>query len=424
MWFLAAKAAAPPVTHGSALGRGPLARSARRLAKDLVQFARSDRADFRSAGDVLLVVESENQRRVLEPIARELGREITPASARVGWREQRRLTARAVALCRALDAELRAAQAPLPLAEQAWYALARDAAHAFGYARALLATGRWTSAAIGSTHGPVARALAIAAREVGIPSIYVPHAPVLSDAEIVDLPVDYAALRGPGEVEHYASFGVEPQRLAVAGDPSIARAPELPVLRPDGTAVFAPSPDPADCLSQMIAVIKEATSETITVSPHPRSDLRSLRAISPASWTFWPRRTIELLEQGPPVVLQHSSGVALEALQLGIPVVELSCESGDPVYPFIREPHVTKVVTPDELRAALDGARSATASARDALVQWAGHWVARTGAEAAARVAGLLRHARSAGPGETPIWDAWSSPVRSARGPEVGNQRL
>ena len=66
-----------------------------------------------------------------------------------------------------------------------------------------------------------ARALVLAAREAGIATVYIPHAPVISDARLVDLPVDYAGLRGPAEVDHYESLGAPGKRLTVVGNPAM-----------------------------------------------------------------------------------------------------------------------------------------------------------------------------------------------------------
>ena len=68
----------------------------------------------------------------------------------------------------------------------------------------------------------------LAAREAGIATVYIPHAPVISDARLVDLPVDYAGLRGPAEVDHYEALGAPGERLAVVGNAALSeRDPEL-----------------------------------------------------------------------------------------------------------------------------------------------------------------------------------------------------
>jgi len=409
MWLLAAKLEPRSGAEGHVPQAGRTASAARRLAKDLRQRARPTRPDFFSGGDVLFVVESENQRRVLAPVAASLGATMRPVAGAVAWREQRRLSAHALCLARELSADLSAAGAAPPIAARTWYAFARDAGHAFGYARALFREGTIRAAAVASTHGGPPRALVAAAREAGVPSVYTPHAPLLRDLEVIDLPVDYAALRGSGEVEHYAGFGVERRLLAVAGDPSMARPAEPPPLARGLDAVFAPSPDPQPRIAAMVAVIAAATSEPVTVSPHPRSDVDFLRQVMPHSWSVWQRRTLELLEQGPPVVVQHSSGVALEALQLGLPTVELTFPGGRPAYPFIREPYVVPASNSVELRAALEQAHTTDSSRRDELLKWARHWVARTGDDAAAHIGALIDEAKRVGPRAQPIWDAWAA---------------
>lgn len=409
MWLLAAKLEPRAGAEGHAPEGDRRMSAARRLAKDLSQRARRARPDFFSAGDALLVVESENHRRVLAPVAASLGATLDPATATVGWREQRRLSAHALRLTQELSASLSAAGAIPSLAAHTWQAVARDAAHAFGYARELLRAGTARAAVVASTHGGPARALVAAAREAGVASVYTPHAPLLRDLEVIDLPVDYAALRGLGEVDHYADFGVDRGLLTVAGDPSIARPPEPPSLAREMPPVFAPSPDPRPRIAALVEVIAASTSEPVTVSPHPRSDVGFLRQVMPRNWSVWQRRTLELLEQGPPLVVQHSSGVALEALQLALPTVELTFPGGRPAYPFIREPYVVPASNSDELRTALEQAHATGQSRRDELLTWARHWVDRTGDEAASRIGALVEDAKAAGPRSRPIWDAWAA---------------
>jgi hypothetical protein len=130
----------------------------------------------------------------------------------------------------------------------------------------------------------------------------------------------------------------------------------------------------------------------------------------PKEWRIFTGRTYDLLRAGPPVVVQHSSGVALEALHLGIPVIELSYPGKATLYPFIREPHVRFASTSAELSAA---AAAASAEARDAgrreaLVGWARKWASPTGAEAGERAVALVERAVAEGP-RGPIWDPWRS---------------
>jgi len=142
------------------------------------------------------------------------------------------------------------------------------------------------------------------------------------------------------------------------------------------------------------------------MSPHPRNDVKALRAAMPATWSVWEGRTLELLRRGPAAVVQRSSGVALEALQLGVPVVELSFPGDTPVYPFIREPFVHVAADAERLRERLRACRDTDPSRRSELVEWARHWVAAAGPDAVSRATAVVERAKGRGP-LGPIWDTW-----------------
>jgi hypothetical protein len=365
------------------------------------------RTPYYEAGDAVFACRSTNQARALRKPIAVLGIPHGIRNARPGWRALRSLGRQAQARGEELVQSIGRLPQGLSELDIAYGFLASAAM--FCRAEAAVTARNPRVVVIGSVHGLAHRALAVVARDHGIPSVYIPHAPVLTNAHLVDLPVDYAALRGPEEVDHYAHFGVDPGLLDVVGDTSIGRALKPPDLDLDRPAVFAPSPDPPHQLTAVISLIASATTEPIVLSPHPRSDVRFLRSIVPDSWSVWEERTLELLQAGPPLLIQHSSGVALEALQLGIPVIELAFPGRAPSYPFIRQPYVCSVSNTDDLAAALLNARGARDSERVAMMEWSRRWVASVGPDAAAAAVALIDHARTAGPRPTPIWDAWSS---------------
>jgi hypothetical protein len=364
------------------------------------------RTPFYEAGDAIVAVATVNQARALDPPLRQLGTRRRARSARPTWRRLRELSAqgrtRGKELVESVDRSLLPSEVdPLEFV----YAFHVGAAM-LALAERALTSREATVAVIGSPHGLPGRALAHVARERGIASVYIPHAPVLGDAELVDLPVDYAALRGPGELDHYTDFGVDRARLDVAGDTSIDGVLQPAVIDPDRPIVFAPSPDPPDQLEAMVALIAASTDDPVVVSPHPRSDVRSLRAVMPAAWSVWEGRTLDVLRQGPPVLIQRSSGVALEAMQLGVPVIELSFSGDTPGYPFIRDPFARFASDAEQLGQRLGESRNAEPAARAELAEWASKWVAAAGPEAASRAAAVIDRASAQGPLD-PIWDAW-----------------
>jgi hypothetical protein len=378
----------------------------RRLARDVIQRRARARHDFFGCGDALVVVESENQRRVLEPVVRALECSLAPAEAVVPWREARRLSRHAVGVADEFLAQVRRAGAELGMPLELYYQLARDGAHALGFARVLLRARSPRVAVIGSTHGRGPRALAAAAHEGGVPSVYVPHAPVVANRAVVDLPVDFAGLRGPAEVAFYGEAGVDAERLFVAGNPSLS-AEEVAAPDPGLAPVFAPLSD------EFVDVLAEAWPERLIVSPHPRSDVDALRARAPSAWEFWDGRTYDLLRKGPRAVVQHSSGVGLEALWAGVPVVELAVPGVPANYPALREPHVRAASDAPRLRELLLElpAEYATRESRLALRAWAEEWNAPVGEAAAARAADLVRDAGARGAFAAPIWDVLADPV-------------
>jgi hypothetical protein len=145
----------------------------------------------------------------------------------------------------------------------------------------------------------------------------------------------------------------------------------------------------------------------VLASPHPRADRDALRAILPKGWGLWDGRTFELLRRGPPALVQASSGVGLEGLQLGIPTIELAFPGEEPNYPYLRDRKVQTVSTADDLRDAVEAADRAGASERDEIRERARAWVCAAGDHAAEAGAQLVRRAAAEGVGAKPIWDAW-----------------
>ena len=181
------------------------------------------RTPFYEAGDVLLAFATVNQARaVREPVRRfgELGR---LRATRPSWRALRAHSRRGRMLGGELVDTLDESLLPPGLTTREIVYGCLVGAAMLSLAEAAVRARRPRVAVVSSAHGLAARALAMCAREQNLPSVYIPHAPALADAELADLPFDYAALRGRGEVEHYAGWGVDPGRLAVAGDPSIGR---------------------------------------------------------------------------------------------------------------------------------------------------------------------------------------------------------
>jgi hypothetical protein len=145
----------------------------------------------------------------------------------------------------------------------------------------------------------------------------------------------------------------------------------------------------------------------VIVSRHPNAKPEGASAF-PQQWSIHDGRTYDLLRQGPPVVVQQSSGVAVEAMQLGIPVIEMQFPGRPPTYPVIREPPVRFASSSQELK---DAVAASHADGRDPafrqrLIGWARGWSWPTGLEAGERMVVLVERALADGP-RGAIWPPW-----------------
>ena len=159
---------------------------------------------------------------------------------------------------------------------------------------------------------------------------YIPHAPTADNQIYRDLPSNYALIRGPEEVNIYRDLGAEPtDRLVVVGNPVIEGGSMS--NPPDSTdVVYAPSTHQIGVLQADIAVILEGCDYPIKVALHPLMDSSTYRDLLPGEWEVVSTSdTYSYLRQhGAKVVIQHGSGVALDALTLGVDVIDL-CHGGE-----------------------------------------------------------------------------------------------
>ena len=259
---------------------------------------------------------------------------------------------------------------------------------------------------VASQHSIIARAMLVAAREAGVVSVYVPHAPVADNRVYQDLPVDAAALRGPLEVQHYARLGADPVGLHVVGNLGLSLGTDAPPC-PDGPVIVAPSPWEPERLERFLAMVVDGLTDPFTVCPHPRNDPAQLRSLLPTRARLVEgQRTWKVIARGCRAVVQSSSGVSTEGMLLGAPVIQVPLDDRPPNYPAIAEPYVRMVSDATELRRAVDTFGSA---ARGPFVEqahtWATGWTAHTGRRAERRLRSLLA---SDLPSVGPLLDAWT----------------
>jgi len=362
------------------------------------------------AGGVLFQADGPNHFRPAEPIMRQLGEQMKPpAEIRVSRRQQYSSTMRAIRLASRLIHAARKRGIWLPPNLPNLYAIFISTAYALAYDAALFNALSPKAVVVLATPNAGPRALVTAARSAGIPSVYFPHAPVLMDKTFNDLPTDFAGLRGPAEFHYYKEVGASCDRIEVVGDPSID-SEEMPDHDPSLPPVLAPPIEADAVMRKVVETVEAGVGDSLLVCPHPEADLKKLQALIPSGWTIWSDRTYALLRRGPPVIMQFTSGVALEALMLGIPTIELRFPADRIItYPQIREPHVRIVSTPAELRAAIKQSYRDVKkpSARRQLRDWALRWSSPHGQEAARQGAALVLRAAE-GPPPGAIWDAWS----------------
>jgi len=366
---------------------------------------------FVQAGGALFVHATENQRRALEPIAAAAGRAGGGVQA-IGWDpapfDVRRQISAAGRMGDALVDRLRKTR--VPFLDEAWTRRRfLVGAKSLRHARAAVERTEPSVVVVASNHGIYPRALGRVARQAGLPSVYVPHAPLLARERLRDMPFDYAAMRGSSETRWYADRGVGLERIQAVGNPAIDVVSERVPLDPRSPVVLALSPDGEEVIRAITAAIDGLDGVPVIVAPHPRQDGELVRELMRPDWTIWSGRTYDLLLTGPSAVVQHSSGVALEAMQLGIPCVELSLLDRSPTYPFIETDLVPRVTAPELLPVALERARRLAGDDdhRHALERWATSWCADSGSSSAAAAWRFVRRAADRGVAAEPIWDAW-----------------
>jgi hypothetical protein len=354
---------------------------------------------------------SENQRLAQAPIAARLGPEgRTPTDFTVSERRESELVAQAVELVEALLATARRQSLELPVKRRLLYRLFLRAVRDLSCWEALIDSVRPQSTTIGSTHSAATRSLTLVCRRAEVPCVYVPHAPMLSEARLADLPVDLAGVRGPAEASYYAEHGADAQRITAIGNPGVNPSAGGPPDAGGGLPVFALPTDDDWALERLVALVHAALGDGVIASPHPRADRAALRGLLPQDWEVWEGRTFELLQQGPPALIQASSGVGLEGLQLGIPTIELAFPGERPNYPYLSDSVVSSVSTAEELRAAVEAAARVSDEERNRIRAGAQAWVCDAGPRAAEAGEALVRRAGAEGTATTPVWDAWRTP--------------
>lgn len=406
-------AALPDITLKMATTQTPQPSRARRPAEWIDHLAHatipSRGPSLTQVGSVLFASTGTQTDRVLRPIWEALGKVVRqPRSVLLPGLSPRRVAAASMVASRSVR-ELRSwcMRAGLPEPPE----LASEVYKAEIYrlrAESLALTGNGvTTLVVATQHNSITRSITRALASNGISTCYVPHAPVANNPWYRDLPVHYALLRGPAEVDFYSNLGaISSGRLLVVGQPGTERA-ATPRADTADHIVYAASPRPPERLMSDVAVIQHAVDRPVEVCLHPRSD-PSTCDLFPPGWTVHPPGSAMrvIRKRGAHALIQHSSGVGLEAMKAGLDVIDL-CPAGHlPNYPYIAPPHVQIVHNSRELRSALDAVSHRKENAADR-ASYADQWTTMWDSDAtAAAIAALLRI--SATPtASTLLLDSW-----------------
>ena len=178
------------------------------------------------------------------------------------------------------------------------------------------------------------RVVAILARERGIPTALIPHAPTPVGQAYADAPFDELFLRGQGDVDYYSLLGSRTEQLHPVGDVSLMEndrdTKEMEPLMLASTADM-----PAANLERTVCLCRDLLGypvDQIAISPHPRGKRRAEEVGSKLGLRVLGSRTSQTLRGYAPEVFvtETSSGSRLEAELAG--VVSLSADH--PYYLF------------------------------------------------------------------------------------------
>lgn len=315
------------------------------------------------AGGVAAVVSTRNQRRTLSPVVRALGGPSIPdrpgtgtrhfGPSGLGGRPSNR------------DAEQAGLEvlSDLGLAEMrpVWMVFCASVRVAIRRAsRALdaLRSVPGRSMLVASQHDPLIRSWLVAARARGVPSFYIPHAPVARAAHYADLPFTAVGLRGTEERRFYSRMGADAKQIFIVGNPASDLLGRQSCAVSTAPGVLALSAWPSSRLADVLTIVKEAGIGDVIVAPHPRSNVSALARQMPPSWKLWTGHTAELLKEGVAFLVQHSSGVAWESAALGIPTAQIVLDQAPPSYPLLDDDVFVKCSSSESLHHFADRARA------------------------------------------------------------------
>jgi hypothetical protein len=388
LWCVVPSWSSAGVAHHGMFGRS---------AKSMASYARGRGTNVMYAGNCIFVAHTHNQRRVLGPVATALNGTLP------GWTFPCRSFLGAARLAELFYVAGRmAGKAQVLLGLHKTTGL-RDrlvvAAQSVVAAYSTLKAKRPRVLVVANQHSVIARAWLLAASVDGLATAYVPHAPTADVPHYRDLPVGLACLWGEEDRRHYRRWRAREAGIAVTGYP-VALGQRQVTSELQGTVIYAPSPVGEDVLARHMRMV-EQVGRPVVVGLHPRLRRAEMESLVPREWSILSETTLSALHKRPLAVVQSNSGIGLEAMALGVPVIQLDASAT--TYAYLREGVVQHARTPVELKHVIDVIEQSGSDGR-----WCAasrRWLAQTGRAAATEVADRLG-ALPAGSCE-PVLNGW-----------------
>ena len=422
-WSLAPEVAIRTVQNESSADAGP------QWARNLVR-ALSGRSGptVRQVGEFCFVSTSPQMARVLNPVISVLagrsaagGKGLVVSLPILNLGDLRRAHQRSRLVAKRLDAISQRLGVRLP--PSVYDQVLKVAIH-FERASKYLGEPGIKSVVVATQHGAVIRAVIAAALASPVaPTVfYLPHAPAANTSWYRDLPAHHALMRGVSELEFYAENGAHRAQLHVVGDPSFVMS-DHPLVTDEEAVLLAPSFQGQDGLSELIRFVESGNVGNVELCLHPRAKAQVEGIRLPHGWSVAQcTYTGERLSRGDArLLITNGSGVGLEALMYGVPVIDIQPPGRVSPYCYAESEYVLRVETPGELLEASRRAISGSVTTRSKIQAYGASWIDSWGPEAAQVAAAKLADLAGQSTPDRLALDRWGGGGTSASAGEGRN---